>query len=59
MWSGVDPDIELYASGKVLDDDGEWAGAQSTTGPASAGLILIADGSRLGSQVLACLSPLG
>ena len=29
MWSGVDPDTELYASGQVGDDDGEWAGAQS------------------------------
>jgi hypothetical protein len=26
MWSGVDPDVELFASGKVLDDDGEWGG---------------------------------
>ncbi len=37
MWSGVDPDVELYASGKVLDDDGEWAGAQSTTDMQPAG----------------------
>lgn len=29
MWSGVDPDVELYASGNVLDDDGEWAGGQA------------------------------
>lgn len=29
MWSGVDPDVDLYASGNVLDDDGEWAGGQS------------------------------
>jgi hypothetical protein len=29
MWSGVDPDIVLYASGNVLDDDGEWAGGQA------------------------------
>ena len=29
MWSGVDPDVDLYASGNVLDDDGEWAGGQA------------------------------
>jgi hypothetical protein len=29
MWSGVDPDVELFASGKVLDDDGEWSGGHS------------------------------
>ena len=40
MWSGVDPEVELYASGKVLDDDGEWAGAQSTTALQSPGAVL-------------------
>lgn len=29
MWSGVDPDVDLYASGNVLDDGGEWAGGQA------------------------------
>ena len=29
MWSGVEPDAQLFASGRVLDDDGEWAGGQS------------------------------
>ena len=29
MWSGVEPDTQLFASGRVLDDDGEWAGGQS------------------------------
>ena len=29
MWSGVDCDVDLYASGNVLDDDGEWAGGQA------------------------------
>lgn len=29
MWSGVDPDVELFASGKVLDDDGEWSGGHA------------------------------
>lgn len=32
MWSGVDPDVELFASGCVLDDDGEWSGAQTLDG---------------------------
>ena len=42
MWSGVEPDVELYASGRVLDDDGEWSGAQTladTAGPACIGLL--------------------
>ncbi len=34
MWSGVEPDVELYASGRVLDDEGEWAGGQALTAPA-------------------------
>lgn len=29
MWSGVEPDVELYASGCMLEDDGEWLGGQS------------------------------
>jgi DNA-cytosine methyltransferase len=29
MWSGVDPDVELYASGVVVDDDGDFSGGQS------------------------------
>ena len=29
MWAGVDSDVELYASGVVVEDDGEWAGGQS------------------------------
>lgn len=29
MWSGIEPDVQLFASGRVLDDDGEWAGGQS------------------------------
>ncbi len=29
MWSGVDSDVELFASGRVLDDDGEWSGGQT------------------------------
>ena len=33
MWSGVDSDVELYASGVVVEDDGEWAGGQSLEAP--------------------------
>lgn len=29
MWSGVDPDVELYASGVVVDDDGDFSGGQA------------------------------
>lgn len=29
MWSGVDPDVELYASGLVVDDDGDFSGGQA------------------------------
>jgi hypothetical protein len=25
MWGGVDPDVELFASGVVLEDEGDWA----------------------------------
>ena len=31
MWGGVDPDTQLYASGRVLDDAGDWAVGQSLT----------------------------
>lgn len=33
MWGGVDPDTQLYASGRVLDDAGDWATGQSLTEP--------------------------
>eukprot|EP00963_Diacronema_lutheri_P012368 scaffold1724_cov341-Pavlova_lutheri.AAC.44 len=36
MWGGVDPDVELFASGVVLDDDGEWTGIQAEGGSSSA-----------------------
>ncbi|CAL5224063.1 g6688 [Coccomyxa viridis] len=29
MWSGIESDVQLFASGRVLHDDGEWAGGQS------------------------------
>ena len=37
MWSGVDPDVQLFASGNVLDDDGEWAGGQALAADAPPG----------------------
>ncbi|PSC75867.1 DNA (cytosine-5)-methyltransferase 1-like [Micractinium conductrix] len=41
MWSGVDPDVELYASGVVVDDDGDFSGGQAlnedTAGASGAG----------------------
>jgi hypothetical protein len=37
LWGGVDPDVELYASGRVVDDDGDFSGGQSLgTVPAAA-----------------------
>ena len=36
MWAGVDSDVALFASGDVLDDDGEWAGGQSLGAEAGA-----------------------
>ena len=32
MWSGVDPDVELFASGDVAEEDDEWAGGHSLDG---------------------------
>lgn len=29
MFSGVDPDVELYASGLVTEDAGDWVGGQA------------------------------
>ena len=26
MWSGVEPDVALFASGRVLDEGGDWTG---------------------------------
>ena len=33
MWGGAEPDVELFASGNVVDDDGEWAGGQAVEAP--------------------------
>lgn len=37
MWAGIEPDVQLFASGRVLDDDGEWAGGQSLGSDGSGG----------------------
>lgn len=53
MWSGVDSDVDLYASGNVLDDDGEWVGGQTLSAGAKAhspdNKLLLSD-----LRVLAC-----
>lgn len=38
MWSGVDPDVELYASGQVVDDDGDFSGGQALDDGETAGV---------------------
>ena len=35
MWGGAAPDVDLFFSGDVFDDDGEWAGGQSLEASAS------------------------
>ena len=37
MWAGIEPDSALFASGRVLDDDGEWAGGQTLGADAAGG----------------------
>ena len=32
MWSGVDPDVEMFASGDVAEEDDEWKGGHSLDG---------------------------
>ena len=50
MWSGVDPDVELFASGDVAEEDDEWKGGHSLDGSAApapdAGRHLCARASR-------------
>lgn len=41
MWSGVDPDVELYASGVVVDDDGDFSGGQALNGGEYARLLRV------------------
>ncbi|KAF6265105.1 hypothetical protein COO60DRAFT_1470199 [Scenedesmus sp. NREL 46B-D3] len=36
LWAGVDPDVELYASGIVKDDEGDWGTAAGSGGSAGA-----------------------
>ena len=39
MWAGVDSDVALFASGDVLDDDGEWSGGQSLGAEAGVSVV--------------------
>lgn len=29
MWGGAEPDVDLFFSGIVVEDDGEWSGGQA------------------------------
>ena len=41
MWSGIESDVQLFASGRVLHDDGEWAGGQSLGEGSGSGVCLV------------------
>lgn len=42
MWGGAEPDVDLFFSGTVNDDDGEWAGGESVdAAPEEAGSSLL------------------
>ena len=41
MWSGIESDVQLFASGRVLDDDGEWAGGQSLGEGSGSGMCVV------------------
>ena len=47
MWSGVDPDVELFASGDVAEEDDEWAGGHSLDGGSNAATNAGASPARL------------
>lgn len=49
MWSGVAPDVELYASGRVVDDDGDFSGGQSLEEEPAGGSSSGAGGSSSGA----------
>ena len=36
MWSGVDHDVEIFASGVVTEDDGDWGTTEGTKEQAGA-----------------------
>ena len=56
MWSGVDPDVELYASGVVVDDDGDFSGGQALNDGAVGRLGWEAGSGAAGQP---CLGPAG
>lgn len=41
MWSGIESDVQLFASGRVLHDDGEWAGGQSLGEDSGSGMYVV------------------
>ena len=41
MWSGIESDVQLFASGRVLNDDGEWAGGQSLGEGSGSGMYVV------------------
>ena len=58
MWSGIESDVQLFASGRVLHDDGEWAGGQSLGEGSGSGMIgmlwLLAAGSARTMRLSSC-----
>ena len=41
MWSGIESDVQLFASGRVLHDDGEWAGGQTLNESSGSGTFAV------------------
>ena len=61
MWGGAEPDVELFFSGNVVADDGEWAGGQSLgeTETADAGKSIITSAFDQQCVIHSVLVPLG
>lgn len=38
MWAGVEPDVALFASGRALDEGGEWSGGHALSAAAGTAL---------------------
>ena len=41
MWSGIESDVQLFASGRVLHDNGEWAGGQTLSESSGSGTFVV------------------
>ena len=59
MWSGVEPDVALFASGRVASEEDEWAGAIPAGGDAAAAPAAPAGGSGAGGSGSAPAAPAG